>query len=111
EELVELYKRAASEHGQTNARRDYTAGNPAADQIVAIYHEIRSRGIEHQRKLLPLLLSEDRGVREWAAAHSLEFEPRQGEAVLSELEKMEGMEGFSARMTLKTWREGKLRFP
>jgi len=61
--------------------------------------------------LLPLLLSTDDGVREWAAAHALEFEPRQGEAILLDLAKRKGLQGFSSRMTLKVWREGTLRFP
>jgi len=111
EELVELYRKAASEHGKANLRGDVATGNHAADRIAAIYRELRSRGLEHQRSLLPLLLSEDRGVREWAAAHSLEFEPGRGEAILIDLAKAEGMQGFNARMTLKVWHEGKLRFP
>lgn len=61
--------------------------------------------------LLPLLFSSDNGVRGWAAAHALEFEPRQGEAVLSDIAKLKGLEGFDAEMTLKVWREGKLHFP
>jgi hypothetical protein len=50
-------------------------------------------------------------VRTWAAAHALEFEPRQGEAILSDVAKLEGLEGFEAKMTLKALREGNLRFP
>ena len=111
EELVRLYERAASAHGQANAHGDYRAGNPAADRVAAIYREIRSRGTEHQKMLLPLLLSNDIGVRGWAAAHALEFEPRQGEAILLDIAKREGLEGFNAEMTLKVWREGDLRFP
>jgi hypothetical protein len=94
-----------------NRGRDFRAGNPAADTVAAIYRVIRSRGLEHQRMLLPLLLSSDNGVRTWAAAHALEFEPRQGEAILSDIAKLEGLEGFNAKMTLKVWREGSLRFP
>jgi len=111
EELVRLYESAASEHGQANRRGDYRAGNPAADTVAAIYRELRSRGLEHQRMLLPLLLSSDIGVRTWAGAHALEFEPRQGEAILLDIAKREGIEGFNAEMTLKVWREGNLRFP
>jgi Domain of unknown function (DUF2019) len=111
EELIQLYEKAASEHGQANRRHDFRAGNSAADAIAAIYRVIRSRGLEHQRMLLPLLLSSDNGVRTWAAAHALEFEPRQGEAILSDIAKLEGIEGFNAQMTLKVWREGSLRFP
>jgi hypothetical protein len=110
-ELVRLYREAASVHGQANRLRDFRAGNPAADTVAAIYREIRSRGLEHQRMLLPLLLSTDDGVRGWAAAHALEFEPRQGEAILLDIAKLEGLEGFDARTTLKVWREGTLRFP
>lgn len=111
DQLVELYQRAASEHGRADAQKRYRQGNPAADRIAAIYHEIRNRGVEHQRALLPLLLSDDTGVRCWAAAHALEFEPRQGEAVLLEIARGKGMDGFSARMTLKLWHEDKLQFP
>lgn len=111
DELVLLYQEAASIHGRANQARDFRAGNPAADKVAAIYREIRSRGLEHQRMLLPLLLSTDDGVREWAAAHALEFEPRQGEAILLDLAKRKGLQGFSSRMTLKVWRKGTLRFP
>jgi len=111
EELVCLYQEAASVHGQANRSGDFRAGNPAADKVAAIYSEIRSRGLEHQRMLLPLLLSTDDGVRGWAAAHALEFEPRQGEAILLDIAKRKGLQGFSATMTLKVWREGTLRFP
>lgn len=83
-ELIRLYQKAASEHGQATRRGDFTAGNPAADTVAAIYRVIRSRGLEDQRMLLPLLLSSDNGVRGWDAAHALEFEPRQGEAILSD---------------------------
>lgn len=110
EELVRLYQEAASVHGQATLSGDYRIGNPAADTVAAIYREIRSRGLEHQRMLLPLLLSTDDGVRGWAAAHALEFEPRQGEAILLDIGKRKGLQGFSARMTLKVWREGTLRF-
>jgi len=56
-------------------------------------------------------LSNDIGVRGWAAAQALEFEPCQGEAILLNIAKGEGLAGFNAEMTLKVWREGNLRFP
>lgn len=111
QELIALYERAASEHGLSITRRNFRAGNPAADKIAAIYREIRNRGVEHQRMLLPLLLNTDIGVRGWTAAHALEFEARQGEAILTDIAKGDGLEAFSAEMTLKVWRAGNLRFP
>jgi hypothetical protein len=107
EQLVAIYRQAALEHSHS----DGAAGNAAADRIAAVYRELRSRGLEHQKRLLPLLLREDDGVRVWAAAHALEFEPRQGEAILSEIAKGMGMKAFSAKMALKSWREGNLHFP
>lgn len=111
EELIRLYEKAASDHGRANREGDFRAGNPSAERIAAIYRVVRNRGLEHQRMLLPLLLSSDNGVRSWAAAHALEFEPRRGEAILLEIAKQKGIEGFNAKMTLKVWREGNLRFP
>jgi hypothetical protein len=70
-DLVLLYEKAASEHGHANRQRNFVDGNPAADKVAAIYRVIRSRGLEHQRLLLPLLLSSDSGVCAWAAAHAL----------------------------------------
>jgi hypothetical protein len=111
EELVRLYEQAASAHGHANARGNYRSGNPEADKIVEIYREIKSRGAEHQKMLLPLLLSDNIGVCGWAGGHALEFAPRQGEAILVEIAKGQGIVSFVARMTLEVWRKGELRFP
>lgn len=111
DKLIHLYESAASQHGLAKSEGEFVSGNPAADVVAAIYHEIRSRGIEHQKKLLALLLSDDIGVRGWAAAHALEFEPSRSEAILTEMSRGTDNQAFSAKMTLKVWREGNLRFP
>jgi len=58
-----------------------------------------------------LLSSPDFGIRGWEAAHVLEFATEFGEPVLEALKNEPHSVGFSAEMTLKIWREGKLRFP
>jgi len=50
-------------------------------------------------------------VRIWAAAHALEFSPRDGEPVLVAIARLSEPIGFSAEMTLKEWRKGRLEFP
>jgi hypothetical protein len=110
-ELVGLYETAASEHGRANRRGNHRVGNSAADAVAEIYRELRSRGLEHQRMLLSLLVSHDDGVRAWAAAHALEFDPHPAEATLLDIAKRKGIDGFNAEMTLRVWREGNLRFP
>ena len=83
--------------------------NQAADTVAAVYRELRHRA--GREAILPLLLSDNPSVRGWAGAHALEFAPEQGCAILQSLAKERGRIGFSAQMTLKVWREGKLRFP
>jgi hypothetical protein len=107
EELVRLYERAAHDHRQAT---DAEAGNKAAHLVALIYRELRKRGLAAQSLLLPLLDAPDFGVRGWAGAHALEFAPEKGEPVLEALSNEPRSLGFSARMTLKVWREGTLKF-
>jgi hypothetical protein len=111
DELVAAYATAAGVHGNAVVVGDYKKANPAADQIAAIYRELRDRGRNAQLSVLPLLKDPDAGVRAWAAAHALEFSPTDGERVLEELARDSGMLGFSAQMALREWRQGTLRFP
>lgn len=108
DELVARYALAAKVHGEATV----TGGQPAnkeADFIAAAYRELRRRGSESA--LLSLLESEDENVSGWAAAHALEFAPEQSEPVLVRLAESPGLLGFDARMTLREWRAGRLRFP
>jgi hypothetical protein len=88
------------------------AQNAAAACVARVYRELRSRGLEAQRLLLPLLQDLHLGVRGWAAAPALEFEPSAGEPVLEAMAKdQRGLTGFEAKITLREWRTGRLRFP
>lgn len=110
-QLINSYREAAVRHGDAIARGDHQSANRAANRIAAIYSELRRRGLEAQRQLIPLLDAPEPRVRGWAAAHSLEFAPSEGEAVLIRLVSQSGLLGLSAEMTLKEWRAGRLRFP
>lgn len=111
EELIRLYEKAAHDHRQATDRGEPKAGNKAADLVATIYHELRKRGPAAQSLLLPLLETADSGVRGWAAAHALEFAPEKGEPVLEALSNEPRLLGFSAKTTLKVWKEGNLKFP
>lgn len=111
EELIAAYETAAVLHGDAFAKGDLRTSNRAADKVAAIYRELRQRGDGARMALLPLLLASHSWVRGWAAAHALEFAPEMGRVVLEALSTEEGMIGFSARMTLTTWRKGELKFP
>lgn len=109
--LVDSYRQAATQHGKSIEMGDHQVANRAADRVSTIYAELRRRGLEAQRQLLPLLEDTNLRVRGWAAAHALEFAKEKGESVLTKLALQPGLLGFSAQMTLTEWREGRLQFP
>jgi hypothetical protein len=111
DELVRLYEDAAIRHGRGTEEGTPKATNQAANTISAVYRELRRRGGQTRDAILPLLLSDHASVRGWAASHALEFAPERGRAILQNLAKERGLIAFSARMTLKVWNEGTLRFP
>jgi len=111
EALIETYRIAASDHGRASASGDYRHANRAHDRLALAYRTLRARGPGSQAKLLHLIRDRDVGVRTWVAAHALEFSPAAGEPVLVELAAQPGPVGFGAKMTLKEWRAGRLRFP
>ena len=111
DQLVELYRDAAIQHGEGTEVGNHIAANNSAELIALIYAEIRHRGSDVQMKLLPLLSDASPAVRLWSASHALEFSPSEGQAALMELSASNKLLGFSAEMTLKEWRAGRLRFP
>ena len=111
QEIVDVYVAAAAKHGRATEAGDHEAANAAHDVIAPAYRELRSRGIDAQRALLPLLQHPDPSVRGWAAAHGLEFAPDQAEPALEALADLGGIGGLDAKMTLSVWRKGDLRFP
>jgi len=111
EVLIETYRIAAAEHGRATESGDYRVGNRAHDRLAKAYRILRGRGPESQAKVLPLLQDSDVGVQAWAAAHAMEFEPAAGEPVLSKLARQPGLISLGAKMTLREWRAGRLRFP
>jgi len=107
ESLVAEYQSAAARHGSAKSAR---AANSAAEKIASIYRDLRQRG--ERAQLLPLLTDENPSVRSWAAAHALEFAPKQAVPVLGALANGPlGSLRASASMTLREWRAGRLTFP
>ncbi len=97
--------------GAATETGDYKKGNKASDLLTKIYAELRHRGLESQRALLPLLKDSNPGVRLWSASHVLEFSPSDGECVLEDLIPTGKLLGLCAQTTLEEWREGRLKYP
>ena len=110
--IVDVYAAAAAHHHGATQHGDGQGAKLAFDTVSAAYRELRARGIEAQRALLPLLQHENPAVRLAAGAHALEFAPEEGEPALAELAvEDETSLAFDAEMTLEVWRDGELRFP
>lgn len=110
-ELINAYSESAKIQGEATESGDYKTGNKASDLISAIYSELRRRGPDAQRALLPLLEADNPGVKLWAASHAMDFSPSDGEPVLVSLIPVGRFLGLSAQTTLSEWRKGRLSFP
>jgi hypothetical protein len=110
-DLILAYREAARVQGNATETGRPKVGNTAATLICSIYSELRHRGAESQRALLPLLTDDDASVRLWAASHALEFSPRAAEHALQSLIEVGNLLSFCAQITLEEWRQGRLKFP
>jgi hypothetical protein len=109
--LVEEYRAAACAHGDATEHGDHKRANREHDKIAAVHRELRGRGADALRALLPLLDDTDPGVRYWAGAHALDFAPQDGERALVAMSEIpNSLVSFSAATTLREWRAGRLRF-
>jgi hypothetical protein len=107
ERLVEEFRRLSAEHGHALEAGNPRVANRRFDTLMAIRHELRSRGLEAQRQLLKLLADPEPSTRSWTARSVLEFSPSDAEQVLEELVRTQtGILRFTARLTLEKWREG-----
>lgn len=111
EQLIARYAESAAAHRAASESGDYKLANKQYAIIARTHKELLQRGNHGRARLLELLTHESAGVRGWAAAHALEFAPAEAEPVLIELSNAVGTQGMSARMTLREWRAGRLRFP
>jgi hypothetical protein len=110
EKLVEETRTLSAERMRAIHAGRPKDGNRMFDLLVAIHRELRARGIEAQRQLLMLLDDPDPGTRCWTATAVMEFAPKEGARVLTELAKSAGgLVGFSAEWTLEEWRAGTLK--
>jgi hypothetical protein len=109
ERLVAIYEEAAAASEKLTPS---ASQNAAADCVARVYDELRRRGPDAQRALLPFIAHARPGVRGWAAAHALEFETKVAEQRLKQIAATDPFpHGFNAKMVLQEWRAGRLRFP
>jgi hypothetical protein len=112
DQLLVEYESAALIHRAASRAGVYKKANPAYRRLAAVVRELRSRGPEAHGALLRLLDDSRVEVRGWAAAHALELAPARAENVLEAIAAgPSSLEELGARMTLREWRGGRMRFP
>ncbi len=110
QQLIEEYTQLAIQHGAATESGDYKTGNRVYDEIQDLFQKIVAARM--RKELLPLLDHEQPAVRLKAAFHTLATDPKRAEASLESVAK-EGppLVSFTAKMTLKEWRNGNLKAP
>ncbi|WPB81952.1 DUF2019 domain-containing protein [Archangium violaceum] len=110
EQLVEMTRTISAERMRAIYAGKSKDGNRMFDLLIAIHRELQARGVEAQLCLLVLLDDPDPATRCWAATAVMEFAPKEGERVLTDLARNAGgLVGFSAEWTLEDWRAGTLK--
>jgi len=104
EKVVAKYVRAASAHGSATETGNHKAANAAARTIASAHRELV--GLGAQESLVGLLHEADRGVKLWAASHTLSLLPAEAKRVLTELaQEPNSLIAVSAEMTLREWKK------
>lgn len=109
EQLALKFRETATNCGEAMRDGHPKLANLAFDYMIVILRELSLRGTRSMTVLLPLLGDEDKWTRLHAATALLFYLSENACPVLEELCREGRSLGFTAEMTLKQWRAGKLR--
>lgn len=106
-DIKQEYIEAAIKQRDSSYSGDSKIANKQYRILKRIYKQIEEDVVD-RKILLELLNNDNISVRGWAAAHmlGLGFEVALAEKELERIAVDPGMVGFSAKMTLKTWKQG-----
>ena len=109
EETIQRFREAVLKKGQF--AQSATDDHRLHCEMARAWRELQSQGIAGRNAFKGLLIDESCDVRGWVAAQLLSEGDRDALPVLEELSRSRGVDGFSARMTLKEWRAERLSSP
>ena len=107
-DLIQKYKKAAELHGEGTLEGDSNKTNSAHDILIEVYSELKNN--DSVKNLQVLIKDPNASVRAWSAMHLLPLFENESIDILDEVSKEKSLVGFSALMTLKEWKAGKLKF-
>lgn len=102
---------AAIDHGRFTLSGDFKNCNKAYDRIIVAARKLKDTPDGGEAVLIDLLSYADDSVKSWAAAYLLQLRPEEAVNTLEEVASRPGLVAFSAGMTLKEWRAGRLKLP
>jgi len=102
---------AAADHGRFTESGDFKKCNKAYDRIIEAIHKLKESADCGEDALIHLLNSPDDSVKSWAAVCLLRLRPVEAMKVLEDVAGRSGLVAFSAGITLKEWRAGRLKLP
>ena len=105
---LDTYRKAAQEHGAATLVGDSVAANKAHDVATSMYRRLKEAG--RVGELEGELSNPDPSVRLWASMHLLPILGEKSGAVLEKVSEEKSIIGFTAKITLREWRAGKLTF-
>jgi len=112
--LVQRFVEASIKLEKATLAGDSKRINQESLEIMAIMKELRSIGKDAMDKLLPLLSHENNYVRCNSACCMIPVYPEKARETLTEISQLKGLKagmiGFNAKMTLKEWDKGNLKF-
>jgi len=111
DEIVSIYAKNAAAYREAITHGTADEANAAYDRVWRCSKELKKRGPEAQRALLPLLNDNSPDVRVCAATAALEFAPELGVAELERLANSTFKCGVNAQLILQEWSRGKLKLP
>ncbi len=106
---LEHYVEAAIEHCRGTETGDSDAANAAYErhgELLARFFPVERRG-----QLVPLLEHDNPSVRLFAAVDTYQLDPKRSAQVLETVAREPGLVGFSAEMTLRELKSGRLAPP
>jgi hypothetical protein len=104
---VEEYVETARAHGCATESGDADSANIAYDRLVRLLEEHFAG--EQRSRLCTLLDHHNPSVRVFAAVDTSSIDRKKSERVLEEVMSTPGLVGFSAKMTLRELRAGRLK--
>jgi hypothetical protein len=108
-DILEEYIAGAKLHGIGTEEGDHKKANRAYARLNSAYRMLKEKDPD-LHDLVTLIDHSDISVRLWSAAHLLLINSKVALPVLEKISEDKGPVAFSAEMTIKQWKGGKLFF-